>query len=365
MTAPARRFYRALGLAVAVLAGGAGLTGLVWQRLQPVRVAVGVDRPIVYGAAVDPTDLNTAQHFLEQNRTSPIRLETMFNHADPGEGRNDLQAVLSKGIRFLINTQTSSHLVPTLDLYDDGQVLAINVSATSTKLSNRDDYVLRIIPDLAQEQRAIASRINQMEGSRLLVMRDTRNHRYTEPALEEFLKALQAQRSWQITLRDFRADRFDPREEQGVVNQAHDVLYILGGDFLPTIGNLAQQFHLANPSAPIVLTPWAHSTAVLANAGEARRQILIASPYPDRRSNAAVDSFLSNHQQRFGYLPYAMGLGTRQAIELLDQAFRRGLRTPAAVKRHLLQNQPHQTSLGAIRFTASGDVEGTYHFLRP
>jgi hypothetical protein len=78
-----------------------------------------------------------------------------------------------------------------------------------------------------------------------------------------------------------------------------------------------------------------------------------------------VDSFLNNHQQRFGYLPYAMGLGTRQAIELLDQAFRRGLRTPAAVKRHLLQNQPHQTSLGAIRFTASGDVEGTYHFHRP
>jgi branched-chain amino acid transport system substrate-binding protein len=273
--------------------------------------------------------------------------------------------VRSKGIRFLINTQTSSHLVPTLDLYDDAQVLAINVSATSTKLSNRDDYLLRIIPDLAQEQRAIASRINQMEGSRLLVMRDTRNHHYTEPALEEFLKALQAQRSWQITVKAFRADRFDPREEQGVVNQLYDVLYILGGDFLPTMGNLAQQFHLANPSAPILLTPWAHSPAVLANAGEARRQILIASPYPDRRSNAAVDSFLNNHQQRFGYLPYAMGLGTRQAIELLDQAFRQGLRTPAAVKRHLLQNQPHQTSLGAIRFTASGDVEGTYHFHRP
>ena len=166
MTAPARRFHRALGLALAVLAA-AGLTALVRQRLQPVRVAVGVDRPIVYGAAVDPTDLNTAQHFLEQNQTSPIRLEAMFNHADPGQGRNDLQAVRDQGIRFLINTQTSSHAVPTLDLYKDGQVLAINVSATSTKLSNRDDYFLRIIPDLAQEQRAIAARINQMEGSRL------------------------------------------------------------------------------------------------------------------------------------------------------------------------------------------------------
>jgi branched-chain amino acid transport system substrate-binding protein len=364
MTESPRRFLGVLGLGLAVLAA-LGLAAGIRQRLQPVKVAVGVDRPLVYGAAVDPTDLNTAQHFLEQTQDSPIQLATMFNHADPRQGRNDLQAVRDQGIRFIINTQTSSHLVPTLDLYDDGQVLAINVSATSTKLSGRDDYLLRIVPDLAREQRAIAARINQLDGSRLLVMRDTRNHRYTEPALEEFLKALRTGRSWQTTVREFRADRFDPRREQEVVNGSYDVLYILCGDFLPTMGNLAQQFHLANPTAPILLTPWGHSRAILENAGEARRQILIASPYPDRSSNVAVDRFLKAHQQRFGYQPYAMGLGTRQAMELLDQAFRLGLRTPAAVKRHLLQNQPHQTSLGAIRFTPSGDVEGTYHFLRP
>lgn len=338
---------------------------MIRQHLQPVTVAVGVDRPLVYGAAVNPTDLNTAQHFLEQNRTSPIRLVSMFNHADPRQGRNDLQAVRDQGIRFVINTQTSSHAVPSLDLYEDGQVLAINVSATSTRLSARDDYFLRIIPDLEQEQQAIAARINQIDGQRLLVMRDTRNHRYTEPALTVFLKALRAERPWQTTVRAFRADRFDPRRERTVLNQSYDALYILGGDFLPTMGNLAQQFHLANPSAPILLTPWAHSPAVLENAGAARQRILIASFYPDRSTDPAVDHFLAAHQQRFGYEPYAMGLSTRQAIELLDQAFRRGLRTPAAVRRHLLQNQPHQTSLGPIRFTSSGDVEGRYHFLRP
>ena len=360
------RSHRTKGVALAALVS-AGLVGLLvgWQRLQPVRVAVGVDRPVVYGAATDPSDLNTAQLFLEERKGSPIRLETMFNSTDPRQGPADIAALLERGVRFFITTQTSSHAVPSLGLFADGRALAINVSATSTELSNRDDYFLRIIPDLAQEQRAIAARINQLEGRRLLVMRDSRNFRYTEPALKHFLQALQAERTWEITVRSFAADAFDPRRESAVVSQQFDVLYILGGDFLPTYGNLAQQFHNSNPSAPIMLTPWARSPALLQNAGEARRQILIASPYPDRRDDPAVNQYLNRHEQRFGYEPYAMGIGTRQAMELLDQAFRRGHRTPEAVKRYLLSEQPHHTSLGSVRFTPSGDAQARFQFLRP
>jgi branched-chain amino acid transport system substrate-binding protein len=309
--------------------------------------------------------LNTAQLYLEESAGSPIRLETMFNSADPSQGPADVQALLDQGVRFFITTQTSSHAVPSLGLFADGRALAINVSATSAELSNRDDYFLRIIPDLLQEQRAIAARINQLEGKRLLVMRDSRNFRYTEPALKHFLQALQAERAWQVTVRSFPADAFDPNQERAVVSQQFDVLYILGGDFLPTIGNLAQQFHLSNPSAPILLTPWARSPALLQNAGDARERILIASPYPDRQTDPAVHRYLSHHEQRFGYEPYAMGIGTRQAVELLDQAFRRGHRTPAAVRAYLLNQQSHPTSVGLVRFTPSGDVQATFHFLRP
>jgi branched-chain amino acid transport system substrate-binding protein len=363
--ASALRSRRVQGFVLAVLVGGTGLGALLWQRLQTVAVAVGVDRPLVYGAAIDPSDLNTAQLYLEESAGSPIRLETMFNSADPSQGPADVQALLDQGVRFFITTQTSSHAVPSLGLFADGRALAINVSATSEELSNRDDYFLRIIPDLLQEQRAIAARINQLEGKRLLVMRDSRNFRYTEPALKHFLQALQAERRWETTVRSFRTDSFDPRQESAIVSQPFDVLYILGGDFLPTIGNLAQQFHQFNPSAPILLTPWARSPALLQNAGDARERILIASPYPDRRTDPAVHQFLRRHEQRFGYEPYAMGIGTRQAVELLDQAFRRGHRTPAAVRAYLLNQQPHPTSVGLVRFTPSGDVQATFHFLRP
>jgi branched-chain amino acid transport system substrate-binding protein len=359
-----RRVGTRLALVVIGLVA-AGLGALAWQRLRPVTVAVGVDRPQVYGGAMDPSDLNSVQLFLEEQGTSPIRLKTMFNSADPRQGPDDVRALLDQGVRFFINTQTSSHAVPSLELFSDDRALTINVSATSTALSNRDDYFLRIIPDLVQEQRAIAAQINQLGGERILVLRDSHNASYSAPALEEFLRALEVERPWQVTVRDFSSDAFDPKRKQALVEQPFDLLYILGGDFLPTMGNLAQLFHQANPAAPIMLTPWARSPALLENAGDAHRQILIASPYPDRRKNRAMEHYLNRHKQRFGYEPYGMSIGSRQAIELLDQAFRRGHRTPAAVRRYLLNHQPHRTSLGVIRFTPSGDVEGQYHFLRP
>jgi hypothetical protein len=49
------RSRRAQGILLAVLVS-VGLGGLHWwQRLRPVTVAVGVDRPLVYGAAANPT----------------------------------------------------------------------------------------------------------------------------------------------------------------------------------------------------------------------------------------------------------------------------------------------------------------------
>lgn len=359
-TSRKRQLRLSLGLAgVAVV----GLCWWLWSRSQPVRVAVGVDLPLVYGAAINPTDLNTAQLFREDNPRSLIQLVTMFNSADSEQGPADFQVLLDQGVRFFISTQASSHAVPSIDLFADGKALAINVSATSQRLSGRDDYFFRIIPDLAREQRAIAAKINQLSGSRLLVIQDTRNLAYTEPALKEFLQALHKTRSWDVTIQPVRLADFDPSTANGF-RQRFDVLYILGGDFMAGIGNLAQLFHRDNPDSPIILTRWAHSPAVLENAGDARKHLLIASPYPSRSEDPRLDSYLQNYQRRFGYSPYAMGIGTRQALELLDQAFHRGHRTPAAVKRYLLSRSEHQTSFGPIRFDRTGDVEGRYHFLQ-
>ena len=348
---------------------GLGLAGMllgwIWQRQRPVTVAVGLDLPLMPGAAIDPSDRHTAELYLQEHPGSRIRLVNQLNDPDPATGPESIAALQRAGVRFFITTQASSHAVPSLPLFADGRALAINVSATSTRLSGRDDYFFRVVPDLLQEQRALARQLNGLPGGRLLVLQDTENLAYTDPAFEVFAAELARSGRWQILRRPLRISTFNPAAERKLLEGEFQGLYVLGGSFLPMIGNISQLFHQLHPGALILLTPWARSPAILESAGPAARQILISSPFPAKNQDSRVEDYLKRFEQRFGYRPWAMSMSTRQAMEILDRALASGASTPAAVKRYLLSSREHPTSFGAVRFDANGDVQGRYHFFRP
>ena len=336
-----------------------------WQQRRPILVAVGIDLPLVPGAAVDPTDRHSADLYLEEHPHSRIRVVNHLNAPDPNTGPTSIAALKNQGVRFFITTQASSHAVPSLSQFEDGSALAINVSATSNRLSDRDDHFLRIIPDLTQEQQAIARQINTMPGRRLLVLQDTGNRAYTDPAFQVFQAELARAGRWQVNRKEIHLTRFSLQRERQILEGQYDILYILGGGFVPVIGNIAQLFHTIHPQAPILLTPWARSPAILESAGPAAEQILIASIFPPRNQDSRVDRYISRFQQRFGYQPYAMGMSTRKALELLDRALASGASSPDAVKRFLLSKSEHSTSLGPVRFNRHGDVEERFYFFKP
>lgn len=345
-----------------ILAGSGALTLAVllvhwaWRQQAPIPVAIGIDMPLTPGGAIDPSDKNTADLYLEEHPDSKISIRNFYNSADPRLAPAELQQAMQEGIPFFINTQASNNAIESLSLFRSPQALTINVSATSTRLSQLDDHFLRIIPDLIVEQKAIAEQVNKLPGRRLLILQDNGNLAYTDPALRNFRTHLNSR--WQPEIRQLSYATYQPQELDALLRQPFDVLYLLGGAFLPSIGNMAQQFHRHHPQAPIVLTPWARSAMVEDHAGAAAARILQISPYPDARRDPALRSYLQRFRRRFGYEPYAMSIGTRQALELLDQAFRRGYRTPTEVKRYLLAQPSHRTSLGTIRFNRSGDSEG-------
>ena len=327
-----------------------------WRQQARIPVGIGIDMPLTSGGAIDPSDKNTADLYLEDNPDSRIAIRLYSNSADPARAPGELRQAMREGIAFFINTQASNNAVASLDLFRSPQALTINVSATSTRLSNRDDQFLRIIPDLNLEQKAIAAQVNMLPGRRLLILQDTSNLTYTTPALNSFRSRLDSR--WELTIRKLSFTTYRPQEIEALLQQPFDALYILGGSFLASIGNMAQQFHRHHPQAPIVLTPWARSAMVEANAGPAAARILQISPYPDSRSDPVLRHYLQRFEGRFGYEPHAGSIGTRQGLELLEQAFRAGYRTPLEVKRYLLTQPSHRTSLGTIRFNRSGDSAG-------
>lgn len=205
--------------------------------------------------------------------------------------------------------------------------------------------------------------MEQLPGERLLVLQDTSNLAWTDPAFAVFSGALGAAGRWTIVQHKLRVAEFQPAELSELLAAPFDALYILAGTFMPPIGSLAQLFHRYHPQAPILLTPWARSPAVLEQAGDAIDRVILIGHYGSRQDDPAVNDYLRRFYTRFGYTPQGMTLGTRQALELLDQAFAQGYDTPEAVKRYLLSTPVHQTSLGPIAFDRYGDVTAGFHTL--
>lgn len=354
------RLPLALMIALLLVAGA----GLGWWWLRPAPIQVGLVAWMTSGAVVGSSEMNAGELFLEEHPDTRIRLVAVDDEWDPARTPGVIADAMARGVRFFISTHPSNCAVASLDLFKDGQALMLNTASTSPVLTGRDDFLLRVTPDAVAEQRAIARQVAGWPGRRLLVLQDSSNLAYTDPAFGAFAAELAATGQWQIDRRKLMVPAFRPDEERALMAGPYDALYILAGSYQTAIGNIAQLFSGLHPEAPILLTPWARSPAILDTMGDAIAGVVLASQHPSRHADPALNDYFRRFRHRFDYEPHAMTIELRQALELLDEAFRQGDETPAAVKRHLLSVAAHQTSLGPIRFDAFGDVTGNLHFLR-
>lgn len=348
-----------------LLLSAAALGGLLWWNQRPAPpVQVGIIAWPGSAAVVGSSETGAAELFLEEHPRTRIRVRLVDDHWDAERTLLAVNAAMAEGLKFFVSTHPSKCALAAIGPFTDGGALVISVASTTPVLTGRDDYFLRVVADATVEQRAIAREIARLPGRRLLVLRDLSNPPYTEPALAAFQSELAAAGGWELVHRALMVSDFDPDALRPLMAEPFDVLYILAGTFQSAIGNMAQLFHLLHPDAPIMLTPWARSPAILETAGDAIDRLILPSQYPSRREAPWLDAYFNRLRERFGYEPHAVTVGVRQALEILDQVFDEGYETPEAVKRRLLSVPAHQTSLGTVAFDPYGDVQGDFHFIR-
>lgn len=348
-------FLVLLAALIAILAIWAG--AMLW----PKKVYVVVDAPLVSKLIFDPSDMDAARFYFEENPDSRLQLHEVYYDFDPDSSAPRFEGLIKDGHKFFVTTQPSSTLVQSAYLFASPGPLIINTSATSPTMTGKDDNMLRIIADAQQEQQAIADYINTLPGNRLLVLQDSANSAYTDPAFKHFLSQLAEQGNWQVTHERFKFETFKPENLDPVMSKPFDALYVLGGDFQASMGNMVQLFYQKHPQVPIVLTPWARSNAIYQTAGPAIDNLVLLSHHPSKASDPAVADYFKRFHERYGYQPMAMALMVRQALEILEQAVAAGHDTPAAVRQFMLSQPELKTSLGTIKLNESGDMQQTFH----
>ncbi len=338
---------------------------LLWRQFsQAPPVLVASVAQVTSRGVVGSSETNASELFLEEHPHSRVQILKVYEECKPEETASLIQKAMAQGVRFFITTHPSKCALASSHLFAGSSALAINTASTSPALTGKDDFLLRIIPDAVQEQRAIARYVNRMQGHRILVLQDTSNLPYTDPAFAAFSAELDALGQWRIVHRKLLVSEFRPDDYREIMAQPFDVLYILAGTFQIAIANIAQLFHYLHPETPILLTPWARSPEILETAGDAVDWVIMPSQYAPRHQDPALEAFFEKFRLRFGYEAHVQIVGVEQALELLDDAFAKGYDTPERVKEYLLSGATHQTSLGPITFDRYGDVNGDFHFIQ-
>lgn len=347
---------------VLIITGGALLARWTLRSAPPV--PVGLLAAIDSGSAIGSSEVHAYQLFREEQEHIGLRLLPLDNQWNTERAALIIASAMNQGIHLFISSNPSKVELAGAHMFKSGRALLISTASTTPELTGKDDYLLRIIPDAVKEQRALAQEVAQWPGHRLLVIQDTGNRAYTDAAFVAFAIELARLSTWQIERHQLVIAEFKPAELQVLFSGDYDALYILAGSAQPVIGNIAQLFNLQHQQDPILLTPWSRSPAIAETAGDAVSHLVLPSVYAAHDEDTAIADYYRRFTARFGYPPLSTAVQIRQALELLDQAFSAGQRSPQAVKECLLSKPLHHTSLGNVSFDRYGDVSGNYYFIR-
>jgi ABC-type branched-subunit amino acid transport system substrate-binding protein len=138
---------------------------------------------------VGVSEVNAAKMLLEEKGVSNIEIVPFGDAWDPEKTVKAYEEIKREGIKVIITSHPSSCAVAISDAVNRDRILMLVTGSATDVLSERDDYILRNMHDVRQEQKLIADYIKSRGFSSLLVVRDLVNAAYTEPALRYFREA--------------------------------------------------------------------------------------------------------------------------------------------------------------------------------
>lgn len=346
-----------LGIAVALIA-----SGLASCHREGSKIDIAVMTKLEAGSIVGSSEINAAKSFLEERRISDVNIVPFNDDWNPDTAKKVYDQLRARGIRILITSHVSSCAVAIADQVNRDKVLTMVSGATTDALSGKVDYILRNIPDVRIEQKAVSERMNTLGAQRLVIIRDISNAAYTEPALRHFREASTIPAIRELAV---EAEALDmPKIEEWLRQESFDSAYLLiGGYKSSAVGALAQLIVKVTPSAKIMLTPWVKSPVLVEAAGPALMNCILPSHYPPHGQSSAVDTYIVNFKNRYGYPPTFISLNVYTALAILCDAIEAGNHSPHDIREYILQKGTFETPLGQVRLDRFGDAQADFCFI--
>jgi branched-chain amino acid transport system substrate-binding protein len=324
------------------------------------KIQVALMTKLESGSIVGSSEVNAARLFLEDNDIDYIEVTPFDDAWDPAKALQAYADIRSRGINILVTSHVSTCAVALAEPVNRDGVLTLVTGATTDRLTGQDDFIIRNVQDVSQEQKNIGRWMRGKAYAGLLVVRDTDNSAYTEPALKYFSEAYGQQPPVvEVSMNNLNMNELKAR----MAAQPFASLYLLIGAYRSNAGSIAQLARTIRPDVPIVYTPWMKTPTLLETAGNSLTGSIMPSHYPPKGGNAAVDEYVAHFHKKFGYAPTFISLNVYSAFDILNQAIAAGHRDPQAIREYILKKGAFKTRFGEIRFDRYGDAAGDLYYI--
>ncbi len=324
------------------------------------KVKIAIMTKLDSGSIVGTSEVNASRIFLSNHPDHNIEIVVYDDQWKADQAVKQFAKMRKDGVDLLITSHVSTCLVAIKDQINDEKVFTMVTGAATNEITRQDDYIFRNILDVAQEQKYIAKYMKE-KFKQLLIIRDTDNPAYTEPALKYFLEEYGAD---QVDVYNVSIDHLNiDRLKEEIKEYHYESLYLLVGGYKVKAGAIAQLISQVKGELPIMYTPWMKSPTLLETAGKSIEHSIIPSPYPPNGINKAIDEYVASYIKLYGNAPTYISLNVYRALEVFNECIRNKKTSPDQIKNYIKEKKVFESDYGTTRFDEFGDTQSELYFI--
>jgi branched-chain amino acid transport system substrate-binding protein len=253
----------------------------------------------------------------------PVELVVRDDAQDPTAARRVVSELIDRDVEVIIGPMTSSMAMATVALVDAAGVVMVSPTVTTTALSGRDDYFLRVV-STTKDYAAKNARYQYFNRGRRSagVIYDLNNKAYTETWLTYFREVFESLGGRILVTYPFQSGSgaafFDA--VQTLLAAEPDLVLIVSNAVDAAL--ICQQVRKLDPQVAIAMAEWAATERYIELGGAAAEGAVVAQ-FLNRNDNAeSYRAFHDAYVQRFDQAPGFAGMAGYDAAMVVIEALR-------------------------------------------
>jgi len=354
-------------LLIATLIGMAILLFSGCTKKEPVRVGF-VAELTGRQPELGVQERNGVQMAIEKINTSggiagrQIELIVRDDLGTPDGARAADRELIEAGVAAIIGHATSGQTMAGLPVTNAAHVVMISPTTSTTDLSGKDDYFLRMVHTLQDRAGGLAHHVYRRRGlTRLSVLYDTHNASYVQAYLKTFVDKYRSLGGRVVSEAKFSSTEqpnFDPLLSNLRASKAEGLLIIASDSDTALI---AQRTRLIGWQAPLFTSGWAQTETLIKNGGKAVEGLELEEGYAINSQAPAFLDFKVRYQEKFGRPPSFGAAFAYEAALVLAAALQKTGGKTAGLKETLLGIRDFQGLVDTFSFDKYGDVMRTFY----